>query len=216
MKTVWGNKPPDSRIAAWSLVVAVLIAAIYFGQLRAMLDSNHMNLTALQSIQRAFLFIETPEIVRSLGSQGVESIVFRFVWKNSGTTPTRHMTTHVSSQYFPAGLPREFSFPDWWSLNAEAHINTPVTAGPHGEAGIEAAPIPANEVGALLSRRTRLYFWGWAKYHDIFEGTPEHITKFCMELVGFHGDPLSPSQSGAAIMNNCPVHNCYDDECEKQ
>jgi hypothetical protein len=182
-----------------------------------MLASNHTNLIALQSIQRAFLFPEMREIrtIRSGGAQGVDSIVVHFVWKNSGTTPTRHMTSDFSYGYYPDGLPPGFSFPDGPSPNAEAPTSTPRLVGPHGEVAFPVGPIPPRKIEDLLSNRTRLFVWGWAKYHDIFEGTPEHITKFCQELVKFHGDPLDPS-SGAATMSSCPVHNCYDDECQRQ
>jgi hypothetical protein len=179
-----------------------------------MLASNHTNLIALQSIQRAFLFTEGAQFLRNANAQGVvDSIVFRFVLKNSGMTPTRHMTSHVSHGYYPNGLPRKFSFPD-----ERADTSTPLDVGPHGETGIENGPFSASKIEDVLSGRTRLYFWGWARYHDIFEGTPEHITEFCLELVGVDGDPFSPSQSqpGVASFRACAVHNCYDDECQRQ
>jgi len=170
---------------------------------------------ALKTAQRAFVFPGETEVYPIPKDNQIESILFRFTWENSGTTPTSHMLTHASAGYYTQGLPKNFDFPDVWDEGAP-HISTPAAVGPHGKTGVS-AKIPSGFIRALQLNQTRIYFWGWTRYHDIFEGTPEHVTLFCYELKRFIGDPLDPKSSvGHVELDNCEVHNCYDQDCKGQ
>lgn len=216
-----GKKCKPDQTPWWKIVletavvlVGVYVATIYSGQLGQMIESNKITREALETVQRAFVFPGTPQVTRSIKKTTVESVILRFSWINSGTTPTRNMTTHISYGQYPNGLPPNFDFPDGWSSKDEAtHINTPIGLGPHGDAGVELEPFPAQDIKAIQLHKTKVFIWGWARYHDIFKNTPEHVSEVCYELVGFHGDPLVPSESGGVILNNCATHNCFDSEC---
>jgi hypothetical protein len=44
-----------------------------------------------------------------------------------------------------------------------------------------------------MSGKADLFFYGWASYNDIFEGTSTHVTKFCWQAQVKGSDPEAPS-----------------------
>jgi hypothetical protein len=48
--------------------------------------------------------------------------------------------------------------------------------------------IAADELMAAQERRKFLYIWGRVDYRDIFDETPDHVTKFLVQIKGFRGD----------------------------
>ncbi len=54
------------------------------------------------------------------------------------------------------------------------------------------------------------YFFGEARYHDVFPGTPLHVTKYCFSLNGVTGGNDRPTP----IPLVCRHWNCADDECK--
>ncbi len=161
--------------------------------------------------QRAFVFPGDPEAIGISNGSEVEAVLFRFTWQNSGTTPTVNMTMHVNCGDLPNGLPKDFNFPDVWSEGPQFDI--PTIIGPHGSIGISPPPVTADRIRAFQAHQTQIYFWGRAKYHDIFDNKLEHVTKFCYQLMGFYGDPLVPNAAGRLQLQNCGTHNCFDSEC---
>jgi len=213
--------PPWWKRVPWQLIVEVMVFAvgvkvayIYSGQLTAMLDSNKTNREALISVQRAFVFVGNSEIARVVVGKKINHFTIKTVWENSGTTPTKLTTTHVSFQSWtgPGGIPDDFTFPDSWSEGVP-HINTEVFIGPKGITSVITPPISATILEGIKNHSARFYIWGWAKYRDIFNDTPEHITEFCTELSRFTGDPMSLDPNVQPILDNCERHNCYDDQC---
>jgi hypothetical protein len=170
---------------------------------------------ALEKVQRAFIFHSKIEIMRNLTGTSIDSFIFRFVWENSGVTPTKFMTNHISYEWRPGPLPKGFTFPDKWP-EGKPQTASRSAIGPHGESGIDAGPIPAAIIKAVQAHQMRLFFWGWVKYRDIFNATPEHITEICYELTGFYGgDPFALNTISYPVIDNCPTHNCFDDECKQ-
>src|ERR1035441_4879323 len=79
VETVTQEKPKNSWIPGATLFVAVIVAIIYFCQLRAMVKSNEINRTSLQSIQRAFVTFRVVDGVRRGNPDQTDYGTWRFV-----------------------------------------------------------------------------------------------------------------------------------------
>jgi hypothetical protein len=194
----------------WAAIFTALLA--YFSYLLYQVSRTADE--TQRAIQRAFVYPAPVTVVRIFNptSHRIDSMQFIFGWRNSGVTPTKHMSSHVSWQQGP--LPRTFNYPDIWN-NGEPHVATLTFICPKGETSMAPVPVPLSII-QQLQYQTYIYFWGWAKYQDVFPRSANHITKFCYELIGFLGNPFSagPSESVYPRFNNCTANNCADDECE--
>lgn len=110
-------------------------------------------------------------------------MLFSAKWGNAGATPTRGMTTHGSYQWLPIKLPDNFPFPDLWAPGVP-HVDRHALLGPKGTIRVDLnPPISLDTMKLVQKHQLSLYFWGWARYRDVFMGTPEHITMFCSEFI---------------------------------
>jgi hypothetical protein len=138
-------------------------------------------------------------------------------WQNSGATPTKGMTICTSAEIRDTVLPDNFDFP-----YAQSDVGTGLIA-PRitlrgGPAPLQAITI--QDIEDLQKRRKFLYLWGWAKYKDVFPDTPQHITKFCWQILALGNPrtfkPQSTNEGERVIFNYVylPIGNCADEECE--
>jgi len=145
---------------------------------------------------------------------------FRPVFRNSGDTPVKQLRICVESTLRTSPLPPGFNF----------NQNPPVVGtgilGPNSSlTGVVAPrpPAPAitpQDIVDIKNGQKYLYLWGWAKYYDVFTGTPEHITHFCWQITPV-GDPFThqPTQllgQGSNLGFPYVQHvegNCADEEC---
>ena len=143
---------------------------------------------------------------------------FRPTWKNSGDTPTRRMTMHSECVLRDTPLPSGFDF---------NYITTQIGTAlipPNTETGGGLAPLyprPAITPQDILDAQTGrkfLYFWGWARYFDVFPDTPQHITRFCWQVFpigdAFSYDPKATIQNLTFPHVHYTEGNCADDECD--
>jgi hypothetical protein len=177
-------------------------------------DAANTAREALVDVQRAFVF---PGNVRpqTFGDaiNGITSLSLRFSWENSGTTPAKDATNHISYQLMANELPDDFSFPDRWPQKGK-HINTTTMIAPRGGIDALVGPISINDFKAMKSLGAHMYFWGWVRYHDVFEKS-EHLTEICFELTDFNGDVFSIKPVMLEpVLTSCNIHNCYDEECK--
>jgi hypothetical protein len=203
------------------LVVTVIIACIYYGQLCQMKravnqaeKANNITRDSLLYIQRAFVFVTKFDVTRLPAPPGSNqldgSMRFAFQWENGGNTPTKDMSTHISERWFPQSLPADFAFPDY----PEGGGPFRMLVGPKADARSAPIFVSAHDILAIHAHKGHLYFWGWARYHDVFPGTEEHITRFCTEITDVIGD--LPKGNVNLQTANCPRGNCYDGECKNQ
>lgn len=167
---------------------------------------------ALVSVQRAFIFATGLDAARILDPNDptkIGSMEFSITWENNGTTPTRQMATYFNWITTAATLSENFSYPDVGNA-----VPTPLALGPKSVAHTTAIQLPAADISRIIAHQEHFYIWGWARYRDIFPHTKEHITRFCVEVTGFQGNPLSMTETSRPAMVNCPNNNCYDDECK--
>jgi len=130
---------------------------------------------------------------------------FRPLWRNSGETQTRGMTTHVDYEYRDRELPVGFKFKDNYPYTAKMLL------GPKNAAiGGSAKTFTVDEMRQVQAGTKFLYLWGWIKYEDIFQRGREHLTRYCVQVTVV----TDPSKSNAAFLYPVPNEgNCSDDEC---
>jgi hypothetical protein len=168
---------------------------------------------ALVQVQRAVMSADDIAMLRNKDNGTINQFSFFVHWKNSGTTPTKNLIIHHS--WLPTQtLPKDFSYPDLWNPG-EPHVYTQSFASP--QKVVETTPIDVGPelIKAVQNHTVRLYFWGWAKYQDVFKGTKPHISEYCVEVNGFRGDPFDtdPTHPVLLVNENCKTHNCHDEEC---
>jgi hypothetical protein len=110
-------------------------------------------------------------------------------YKNTGSTPTKSLRSHVECDIRNTQLPPGHIFTD-----QNANVGTGMIP-PHSECtgGVAPQGTPITPLDLVESQsvegqtyRRFIYLWGWIKYHDVFLNTPEHTTRFCwlIQVVG--------------------------------
>ena len=65
-----------------------------------------------------------------------------------------------------------------------------------------------------------LFVWGAAHYRDVFDGTPDHVTRFAWRVVVLGDpstfDPAADQNSLQFIWVQHSLGNCTDEECTLQ
>ncbi len=144
---------------------------------------------------------------------------FRVVWNNYGSAATRALSICTTSETRDTVLPANFNFP-----YDEGHVIKGVLL-PHTPLNSAYLPrdrqITVEEIEEIQAGRKFLLVWGWAKYRDVWENTPQHITKFCwsIEIVGnprtFEPNSPDPAKRMDFRFGMLPFGNCWDEECDE-
>jgi hypothetical protein len=142
---------------------------------------------ALISGQRAFMFIRE---IKTYLHQDPDTGGFHWtihpIWANSGNTPTRGLSINTTYRLLDEPLPKDYNFPE----SQEDLI--PTIAGPRSMVEAVSGTLSSEDLAAVKEGRKFFYIWGWAEYHDIFEGTKKRVTRFCNQLIEVDGDPVTP------------------------
>lgn len=177
---------------------------------------------ALVQVQRAFVFPNpTPKVEEVVGSTPETGEVrVTIPWENSGTTPTEWMRFNIISVFLDREMPGDFTFPE--RVQAGKPKLHPYTVIPP-KGSIEAtASIPVGIINQWWAGKKHIYLYGWARYRDVFPNTPEHLTRFCYEMVKVNippalAPPLRPGLVNYAFnLNQCRRNNCYDEQCQQK
>jgi hypothetical protein len=216
-----------SLTVQWFLFAATLLAfgaAGYYAyiadqQRNAMVQANRINGDALTSVQRAFITFRGIEYLRNFAiSTNAKNAGFSFasVWENTGATPAVNVLGYFSVDWVREG--QQFAF----LANRRAEFRKTVL-GPKSTARSGGIYEPFG-FWQPVTQETRLYFWGWELYRDVFSGTKVHLTEFCSDLVGVrHPTSKPPKQNDISKMDpnlvftfefgDCSMHNCSDEDC---
>ena len=88
--------------------------------------------------------------------------------------------------------------------------------------GAGRAAVSPQDILDMQSGKKMFYLFGWAKYFDVFEGSPAHVTRFCWHITCV-GDPLhfipDSKDPGEMLRFNFLYNetgNCADEECSEQ
>lgn len=173
---------------------------------------------ALTSAQRAFVIfgksMQDNAVIVPGPPMQITQWEFRPRIENSGSTPTRNAQNHAN--FLPvANLPNDFQFPD----AGNEVDNTRFVLGPKESATGALLSVPFQAVNATRTGNGgHIFFWGWARYRDVFRNTPEHISMFCIELLETRAVDLEHPVAGANYFMTSQLcgrnHNCSDDECD--
>lgn len=142
---------------------------------------------ALVSGQRAFMFIrEIKTVVHQDPETGRYQWSIHPIWANSGNTPTKGLSINTTYRLLDEPLPKDYDFPQ----SREDLI--PTIAGPRSMVEAVSGAISSEDLEAVQNGKKYFYIWGWAEYHDIFEGTRKHVTRFCNQLIQVDGHTAAP------------------------
>jgi hypothetical protein len=202
-----------------AVVVGLYVAYIYHGQLGEMIEGNRISRENSTKTQGATVVFPASDIkVSGVGNPAIKGTpmiawAFSVPAENIGATRTRNAKFVVNGDFLMGKLPANFDFHD---------LSNPINAVIPGHSTIS-FPTLATGVQQIQSVQRgigHLYLYGWARYKDIFENTPEHITKFCYELTLFNHDPTKPKTSdpsdGYLEFRAREQHNCIDEECKTE
>jgi hypothetical protein len=110
---------------------------------------------------------------------------FGVSWTNGGNSSTKNLRTRIDYELVDGELPNDFSFPDKADPIGTGFLAPKqMLMGPRIP---QRQPLASVDVDQILNGTKRLYFFGWAKYFDMFPGTPERITTFCFFVQGNRG-----------------------------
>jgi hypothetical protein len=169
--------------------------------------------------QRAFVNFNGLQVGVNLANNEQKEWVgqeFTLNWINSGNTPASRVDIRTKAQTWRSDLPADYDFP------TEKIANSP-TIGPKLVYGTN-VQITKNDILDAWHGNSKLFFWGTVVYRDIFFPTdPDHVTEFCIQPVHIvfqtpfpdFTKPITPNFAGVVAMQwqECPQHNCYDDDC---
>jgi hypothetical protein len=204
------SREGEALVSAFATIVIAIFAGILWTTAR---EQSKLAREALITDRRAFVFARGFEAIPEFQGTGIRWF-FRPIWFNSGKTPTRNLRFYVDCEIRTVRLPATFDFnktrsdPTTGMLGPKAETWGPLV--PNKEAAISPQDIVDIQLGSKF-----LYLWGWVKYNDVFAGTPEHVTRFCWQIIPT-GHPLKmPGTPDAIIFGNAqvPEGTCSDDEC---
>jgi hypothetical protein len=154
---------------------------------------------ALITTDRAFVFLEALDPSPVYGRRGspasghsgweVRKFVVRPRWRNNGNTPTKDMTVMVNWTTLVGELPDDFPY-----LYREGTKAAPMYLGPEASEWSDAIQLGTWEATRVIEGQQNIFIWGRCDYHDIFDKTPRHYTKWCYRLIFTRTDPLPESQ----------------------
>jgi hypothetical protein len=160
-----------------------------------------------RAVQQAHVFPVMPQHQLLMRQDGtIFALRLWMPWKNSGTTPAVPMTSLVGATWVPDEADFQFGLVD------QGQVPQPLILGPAAEIPSGTIDITSPHINALFDHRGHQFFWGRARYRDIFPGTPWHVVEFCFRVtaegqLGLAGTP--PPLIGFAFAG---PHNRYYDE----
>jgi hypothetical protein len=135
-------------------------------------------------------------------------------WRNTGNTPTRKLRIYIGYELRDYPLPADFSF------SVPDDVSMPVVTL-ESKGRVESVPYDLWADDLLSTSEGKKFFWVWgvASYRDIFPGTPEHITRFCVHITNVSGNPRRPYSESDNVVDirfqTYDKNNCCDEECDQ-
>jgi hypothetical protein len=150
-------------------------------------------------------------ISHKVDSEGTLFWRIRPRWINKGNTPARAVATYAHYELLDKPLDDSYQFVPASTLTPSAMIapDGVIESGPRNFLG--------SELLSVKQRTKYLYIWGVATYRDVFPGTDEYITKFCVFATDIFGNPTLPWDENTnpfdIALANYHRHNCMDEDC---
>lgn len=198
-----------------ALGLLALIATVIYTALMAGATSQQVALSrqAMTNTERAFVYHDGMRWISHPIDGGRIIWNLRPSWINSGNTPTRGLSIQVAYHLGDAPIPESFAF-------GYVGDRRPAMIRPNGLIEGMHYIVKGEDLQAVKARTKHLFVWGTATYNDVFEGTPQHVTRFCCYVANVTGDPLQPWHKDDnpvdLVWANYHQHNCADEDCERQ
>lgn len=132
-------------------------------------------------------------------------------WSNAGNTPTRALSVLMRWELREQPLPVNFDFEGGMET-----LGPLATIAPKGTIRMLFA-VNGADLAAIRNGTKHLYVWGRALYRDVFQDTPQRVTRFCVVATDITGDPEQEwNDQGnrvGIIFSSYGAHNCADEEC---
>lgn len=207
--TVGRDSSADERIADYTLALAWLtgvLAVSTVGLWVVTWRSGVKQSRDTRIIERAYINVVTPCSELRFDQQG-NLIALRVwvIWKNVGKTPAFPMFGWISATFSVIEQDFRFGRPEG------VGVGDPMVLGPTAEFTSGHIDIGAEHVHATAGGAGHQFFWGEARYHDNFPGSPAHIMEFCyrVEIEGV----ITPAPGMCRVRFNLyGEHNRYYDE----
>ena len=161
------------------------------------------------SVQRAFVFVKEYQTVVINDTLRVVAI-----FENSGSTLAIPLKNWINWKVFPNNTSSiSANYPDFDAIGNPA-VNSRADAvttylGPHSHqlSGVLVIPIPT--IKLVESGNSRVFIWGWIEYNDVFDGTNQHRTEFCDELIveDINSIVIDDKKRHGVSFTNCRMHN---------
>jgi hypothetical protein len=173
--------------------------------------SDKANDTSIAT-QRAFVSFTGPLLVKDIQGRKLKGINVYYAMTNSGTTPASIGILEWNMSLGPT-IPQAGVDFDTLSQNERM----PLVLGPKAAFQMKPVYLSVEDLETVAESKKHLFFWGWITYRDIFSDTPERLSEFCTDIASAtwtrpnHTDPSADFKTDSPP---CPIHNCYDQQCE--
>lgn len=164
----------------------------------------------LVKLQRAFVSLQQ---IRHISHEGPHHKVWwsiYVVWENFGTSRATNVKFFVSKYFEDKDLDDSFQF-------TVPEQKTGTFIAPKAVVGSGELSITGDELVEVRDGKKFLYFWGRVDYRDIFDGTPDHVTKFLTKVSAIRGDPTKVWNATTNVVELVLVgdnqHTCADEGC---
>ncbi len=148
-------------------------------------------------------------IVNNSPTGQVWGYLFPLQWSNNGSTEA-HGQIKLGHQFSKNALPSDFDFPT--DKSSISNFNVAPKNGVAWDYDFQ-----LSDLQALQQHSARYFIWGTLTYHDLPK-SPMHLHEFCIEIVHVmtrvgSTDLSNPVNTPFLKYNNCPKHNCDDENC---
>ncbi|MGO9771436.1 MAG: hypothetical protein ACLPSW_18160 [Roseiarcus sp.] len=170
---------------------------------------------SLFTLQRAFVGVRGFQGLSHLNpTTGKVWWSFHTTWENSGASPTKSLRFYIGRYLENVDIPPTFKF------DIPEDIKRPIFfLGPRATLGGAEIHVEGDDLLAVQNGSKFLYLWGRADYRDLFDGTPDHVTKFFVKI-DIRGDPTKVWDQNTNIVEFIfgagDRHNCADEDCNEQ
>jgi hypothetical protein len=216
---------PTNRLAnrtalatVWIAGFTTVLAWVGIAQWTQMAEQTRISREAIEAVQRAFVYIDGFQIAPvTVGTNPKEFAELQFFGqiRNTGTTEAVSSRYHINFLVNDVQLPENFPYPD---RDEKGNVviddkGEPGFFAPQSSLLTSPVHIGMNKVHEAQAGKF-LFIYGWIRYRDVFEKTPDHRTLFC-DQIQFDAAAISPgSPIHAPRYIPCPKHNCTDEQCQ--
>lgn len=177
-------------------------------QVQAAKQANSINQNVLAaSVSSSVYFEDTFHIKDFVEVDGAMRSAILFGIGNSGASTTRHLTYQTTCRFSDRPIADPFDIRALLPRPVH-HLSLPPKGDPLRPI---ACTTDLSALNHLQLTNGWLYVFGLASYDDTVDETRSHRVEFCLQT---HGVILSPA-GWHTTQDECPRHNCTDNECSE-